>query len=94
MAPNQVRLQPRAEDGYAWSVTEPNRHLLQSSLSGGNVRLYRSICDELGRSLEAVTPKTLQTSPSDQEANAEEVRENHPWDLACAYASKTAAAWG
>ncbi|KAJ5215570.1 uncharacterized protein N7498_001977 [Penicillium cinerascens] len=72
VAPNQVRLQPRAEDGYAWSVTEPNRHLLQSSLSGGNVRLYRSICDELGRSLEAVTPETLQTSPSNQETNAEE----------------------
>ncbi|KAJ6099538.1 hypothetical protein N7467_001073 [Penicillium canescens] len=42
-------------------VVAPN----QSSLSGGNVRLYRSMCDELGRSLEAVTPETLQTSPSD-----------------------------
>ncbi|KAJ5666548.1 uncharacterized protein N7477_008996 [Penicillium maclennaniae] len=72
VAPNQVRLQPRAEDKYAWSVTEPNKHLLQSSLSGGNVRLYRSICEELGRSLEAVTPLTLQSSPSDPESSAEE----------------------
>ncbi|KAJ5893248.1 hypothetical protein N7495_004939 [Penicillium taxi] len=65
-------------DGYAWSVTEPNKHLLQSSLSGGNIRLYRSICEELGRSLKAVTPETLQTSPSDHKSSAEEVREKDP----------------
>ena len=56
-------------------MTESNKHLLQSSLSGANIRLYRSICEELGQSLEAVTPETLQSSPSDQESSTEEVRE-------------------
>lgn len=58
-------------------MTEPNKHLLQSNLSGGNVRLYRSIYEELGRSLEAVTLLSLQSSPSDPESSAEEVRENY-----------------
>ncbi|KAJ5775808.1 uncharacterized protein N7511_000819 [Penicillium nucicola] len=60
VAPSQVRLQPSAGDGYAWSVTESKKSLLQSNLGSGNVGMYRSICEELGRSLEAVTPQTLQ----------------------------------
>ncbi|KAJ5230974.1 hypothetical protein N7489_011682 [Penicillium chrysogenum] len=62
VAPSQVRLQPSAGDGYAWSVTESKKSLLQSNLGGGSVGLYRSICEELGRSLEAVTPQTLQVA--------------------------------
>ncbi|CAG8074690.1 hypothetical protein N7541_000109 [Penicillium brevicompactum] len=62
VAPSQVRLQPPVEDGYAWSVTESKKSLLQSSLSNGTVGLFRAICEELGRSLEAVTPQTLHDS--------------------------------
>ncbi|KAJ5972501.1 uncharacterized protein N7479_002419 [Penicillium vulpinum] len=64
VAPSQVRLQPLVEDGYAWSVTESKKSLLQSSLSNGTVGLFRAICEELGRSLEAVTPQTLHDSNS------------------------------
>jgi hypothetical protein len=78
VAPNQVRLHPRPEDGYAWSVTEPSKHLLQSSLSDGNIRIYRSIREELGRSLEAVAPKTLQSSPLNQEDSVDKVGVIHP----------------
>ncbi|KAJ5837647.1 uncharacterized protein N7525_002835 [Penicillium rubens] len=60
VAPSDVRLQPSVGDKYAWSVTESKKSLLQTNLSSGSVGLYRSICEELGRSLEAVTPQTLQ----------------------------------
>ncbi|CAG8902347.1 unnamed protein product [Penicillium nalgiovense] len=66
VAPSQVRLQPSAGDGYAWSVTESKKSLLQSNLGSGSVGLYRSICEELGRSLEAVTPQTLQVAQSER----------------------------
>ena len=66
-APGQVRLQPSAGDGYAWSVTESKKSLLQSNLGSGSVGLYRSICEELGRSLEAVTPQTLQAAQSERD---------------------------
>ncbi|KAJ6134793.1 hypothetical protein N7523_001115 [Penicillium sp. IBT 18751x] len=64
IAPGLVRLQPRPEDRYAWSVTESNEFLLQSSLSSGTISLYQSICQALGHSLEAVTPQTLVSSRS------------------------------
>ena len=62
VAPSDVRLQPSVGDKYAWSVTESKKSLLQTNLSSGSVGLYRSICEELGRSLEAVTPQTLQVA--------------------------------
>ena len=43
-------------------MTESKKSLLQSNLGSGSVGLYRSICEELGRSLEAVTPQTLQVA--------------------------------
>ncbi|CAG8120979.1 unnamed protein product, partial [Penicillium salamii] len=64
VAPERVRLQPRPEDGYAWSVTRANAGLLKSSLSSGSTSLYQLICRELGRSLEAVNPQSLHTSQS------------------------------
>ncbi|CAG7951589.1 unnamed protein product [Penicillium salamii] len=72
VAPGQVHLQPSAGDGYAWSVTESNKSLLQSNLGSGSVGLYRSICEELGRSLEAVTPQTLQVAQSERDHLAKE----------------------
>lgn len=66
VAPGQVRLQPSAGDGYAWSVTESKKILLQSNLGSGSVGLYRSIREELGRSLEAVAPQTLQVVQSER----------------------------
>ncbi|KAJ5117892.1 hypothetical protein N7526_010915 [Penicillium atrosanguineum] len=59
VAPNAVRLQPSAQDGYAWSVTKSKESLIQTSLSNGSVGLYRAIREELGRSLEAVSPRIL-----------------------------------
>ncbi|CAG8227745.1 unnamed protein product, partial [Penicillium nalgiovense] len=41
VAPEKVRLQPRPEDGYAWSVTSANAGVLKSSLSSGKIHLYR-----------------------------------------------------
>ncbi|CAG8245402.1 unnamed protein product [Penicillium salamii] len=64
VAPERVRLQPRPEDGYAWSVARTNAGLLKSSLSSGSTSLYQLICRELGRSLEAVNPQSLDTSQS------------------------------
>lgn len=59
VAPSQVRLQPSTQDGYAWSVTKSKESLLQTSLSNGTVGLYQAIREELGRSLEAVSPRIL-----------------------------------
>ncbi|CAG8192724.1 unnamed protein product [Penicillium nalgiovense] len=64
VAPEKVRLQPRPEDGYAWSVTSANASVLKSSLSSGKIHLYRKICNEIGHSIEAVSPRTLQISQS------------------------------
>ncbi|KAJ5642502.1 hypothetical protein N7490_006502, partial [Penicillium lividum] len=60
VAPAQVRLLPPPEDGYAWSVTESMAFLLKSNLSSGTVGLFQTICEELGRSVEAVSPQLLQ----------------------------------
>ncbi|KAF3021166.1 hypothetical protein E8E15_001121 [Penicillium rubens] len=60
VAPGQVRLQPPPEDGYAWSFTESRASLLNSNLSSGAVGLLQTICKELGRSFEAVSPQVLQ----------------------------------
>ncbi|KAJ5500625.1 hypothetical protein N7453_009728 [Penicillium expansum] len=72
VAPSQVRLQPSGGDGYAWSITESKKSLLQSNLGSGSVGLYRSICEEIGRSLEAVTPQTLQAAQSERDLPREE----------------------
>ena len=64
VAPERVRLQPRPEDGYAWSVTRTNAALLKSNLSSGTINLYQKILKELGPSLEAVNPQSLDTSQS------------------------------
>lgn len=62
--PNKVRLQPSADDGYAWTVSESKRHLFDSHLSNGTVGLYQAICDEIGRSIEAVRPAALKDTQS------------------------------
>ncbi|CAG8169293.1 unnamed protein product [Penicillium nalgiovense] len=64
VAPEKVRLQPRPEDGYAWSVTSANASVLKSSLSSGKIHLYRKICNEIGHSIEAVSPHALGHSQS------------------------------
>ncbi|CAI7612142.1 unnamed protein product [Penicillium manginii] len=58
--PNRVRLQPSVQDGYAWSVSEEKRHLLEITLGRGTVGLYQNIIDEIGNSIEAVDPRILQ----------------------------------
>ncbi|CAP94183.1 Pc16g15130 [Penicillium rubens Wisconsin 54-1255] len=64
VAPEKVRLQPRPEDGYPWSVTSANASVLKSSLSSGKIHLYRKICNEIGHSIEAVSPHALGHSQS------------------------------
>ncbi|KAB8212727.1 hypothetical protein BDV33DRAFT_210953 [Aspergillus novoparasiticus] len=58
--PEQVRLKPSPEHRYAWSVCKSKEHLLEVSLSNGTVGRYESIMEELGRSIEAVAPESLQ----------------------------------
>lgn len=58
--PEQVRLKPSPEHRYAWSVCKSKQHLLEVSLSNGTVGRYESIMEELGRSIEAVAPESLQ----------------------------------
>ncbi|KAJ5379247.1 hypothetical protein N7509_012366 [Penicillium cosmopolitanum] len=58
--PNRIRLQPSVEDGYAWSVSEEKRHLLETTLGRGTVGLYQNIIDEIGKSIEAVDPRIFQ----------------------------------
>ncbi|KAJ5160985.1 uncharacterized protein N7482_007989 [Penicillium canariense] len=53
--PSKVRLQPPVEDRYVWSVTASHASLLKTCLSSGG---------ELGRSLEAVSPESLQNGLS------------------------------
>ncbi|OQD77342.1 hypothetical protein PENANT_c113G04627 [Penicillium antarcticum] len=60
VAPSRVRLQPSAADGYAWSVSGSQKHLLKTKLSNGTVGFYQAIRDALGCSIEAVSPQTLQ----------------------------------
>ncbi|CRL25423.1 unnamed protein product [Penicillium camemberti] len=64
VAPEKVRLQPRPEDGYAWSVTSSIADLFKSSLSSCNIHLCQSICEGIGHSFEAVSPQPLGTSHS------------------------------
>ncbi|KAJ5369962.1 uncharacterized protein N7496_006054 [Penicillium cataractarum] len=66
--PGRVRLQPSAEDGYAWSSSKAKEYLLKTNLGRGTVGLYQDIMDELGQSLEAVTPKTLHANKVGEDA--------------------------
>ncbi|KAJ5766709.1 uncharacterized protein N7511_004325, partial [Penicillium nucicola] len=59
VAPSRVRLQPSVADGYAWSVSTSQEHLLKKNLSNGTVGFYQVIRDALGCSIEAVSPQTL-----------------------------------
>ncbi|KAF3403978.1 hypothetical protein F1880_010317 [Penicillium rolfsii] len=66
--PSRVRLQPSAEDGYAWSSSKAKEYLLKTNLGRGTVGLYQDILHELGRSLEAVTPQTLHANNASEDA--------------------------
>lgn len=80
VAPEKVRLQPRPEDGYAWSVTIANASVLKSSLSSGKIHLYRKICNEIGHSIEAVSPHALGHSQSNTSCIPREVSiTRHPY---------------
>ncbi|KAI9035296.1 uncharacterized protein KD926_003769 [Aspergillus affinis] len=60
--PEKVRLQPRQEDPYRWSVAKPVKPHFKSNLSRGSVGDFQKICEALeSRNLiEAVSPKSLQ----------------------------------
>ena len=57
--PDQVRLQPRVDDGYMW-IRQPEReHLFAKQLSKHSVGAYMELCREVGSSIEAVPPQEL-----------------------------------
>jgi hypothetical protein len=66
IAPAQVRLQPFPSDGYSWSATGTSATLLEKNISSGNIWFYKSICQELGRSLEAVPVQVLKGTGKDK----------------------------
>ncbi|KAJ6038180.1 hypothetical protein N7460_007951 [Penicillium canescens] len=74
VAPSRVRLQPSAADGYAWSVSNSQNHLLKTNLSNGTVGFYQDIRDALGCSMEAVSPQTLR----DFDAGSEKMSAERP----------------
>ncbi|KAJ6027429.1 uncharacterized protein N7446_003977, partial [Penicillium canescens] len=53
VAPSRVRLQPSVADGYAWSVSDSQKHLLKTNLSNRTVGFYQDIRDALRCSIEA-----------------------------------------
>ncbi|KAJ5904756.1 uncharacterized protein N7473_001672 [Penicillium subrubescens] len=66
IAPAQVQLQPFPSDGYSWSATGTSATLLEKNISSGNIWFYKSICQELGRSLEAVPVQVLKGTGKDK----------------------------
>ncbi|KAI1382514.1 uncharacterized protein F4822DRAFT_435499 [Hypoxylon trugodes] len=56
--PAEVRLRPRTGDPYAWSILPQKRKTLAEifakNLSEHSISAYRTICEEVGRSFEAV----------------------------------------
>ncbi|KAJ5749497.1 hypothetical protein N7533_006525 [Penicillium manginii] len=67
--PNLVRLQPCPKDGYVWSAAEGFEHLLATNLSSGSVGVYDNIIASLGRSLEAVDPRSLMPDCTDSDSD-------------------------
>ncbi|OGE47028.1 hypothetical protein PENARI_c074G02000 [Penicillium arizonense] len=63
--PQHVRLQPSAEDGYAWSVLQGKEYLLDKNLGNGTVGRYEDIMKQIGSSFEAVTPQRQQSKPAE-----------------------------
>jgi hypothetical protein len=72
-APSRVRLQPSAADGYSWTVSAFQEHLLKTNLNNKTVGFYQAIRDTLGYSIEAVSPQTLRkfNAGSNKEMRAE-----------------------
>jgi hypothetical protein len=68
--PEKIRLQPRHDDPYRWSVAKPVKHLFKSNLSSGSVGYFQKICEALesGDLIEAVAPQTLYQEDPCQEA--------------------------
>lgn len=66
ISPGQVRLQPLLSDGYSWSATGTSTTLLKKNLSSGNIWFYQSICEELGRSIEAVPVQVSKDTAKDK----------------------------
>jgi hypothetical protein len=70
ISPAQVRLQPLPSDGYSWSATGTSAALLEKNISSGNIWFYKSICEQLGRSLEAVPVQVLKGNGKDRLSEA------------------------
>ncbi|KAJ6040729.1 uncharacterized protein N7446_003955 [Penicillium canescens] len=78
VAPSRVRLQPSIADGYAWSVSDSQKHLLRTNLSNRTVSFYQDIRDALRCSIEAVSPQTLRDFDAGSEISAEIKRPSPP----------------
>ena len=64
--PGKVRLRPRPEDQYRWSVAEPMRKYFQTNLSEGSLGCFQKIYDALerGNMIEAVPVNNLEQDDS------------------------------
>lgn len=65
-------MQPGPNDGYSWSVAKGYERLITGNLSSGSVGVYNDIIENLGRSLEAVDPKSLAVVCATEDAEPSE----------------------
>lgn len=85
--PQHVRLQPSADDGYAWSVLQGKEYLLDKSLGNGTVGRYEDIIEQVGSSFEAVTPQRQQPRSAEHETNTSD--EVSIWTPFCCWQAGT-----
>ncbi|KAF2008252.1 hypothetical protein BU24DRAFT_360698, partial [Aaosphaeria arxii CBS 175.79] len=52
--PAQVRLLPRLDDPYRWRAVPEKQHLFSKNLSDHSIGAYKSLCDGIGKTFEAV----------------------------------------
>lgn len=62
---SEIRIRPRGEDPYRWSVLPQKAHLLQKNLSKLSVGTYAQIINGLGVFLEAVPRDANQSNIQD-----------------------------
>lgn len=65
--PSQIRLQPRREDGYRWSVDPAKRHLFQRALSKLSSGVYAELLSGIGEFFHAI-PASFENAQSSSDA--------------------------
>jgi hypothetical protein len=64
--PSDIRLDPRANDPYAWKILPRKEHSLSGvfakNLSDHSIGTFRLLCNEVGKTFEAVLSSTQSSS--------------------------------